>query len=151
MIATAAEANPSCFSPGPRRKWQDVVAEYMALALAVDNKWGNTKFLLGQMMPGKSPLYNPMKQAKSYTDLVKLLDLPELAERAKATDPRLGLGGVVADKPAEKLTKAERKALNRAQQEQGKKRSAQEAELESETREAPAARDAIPMQAGVAV
>ena len=56
MIATAAETNSSVFRPeseGGMASWEVVVREYVETALRVENKWGNTKYLLGQMIPGK--------------------------------------------------------------------------------------------------
>jgi len=111
MIATAAEQNPSCFrteADGGKASWEEVVGEYVKTALEVENRWGNTKYLLGQMMPGKSPKYKQMTQSKSYVELVKILELEEeLGAMAKEVDERLGIG-------APKMSKAERKAKNKA-------------------------------------
>ncbi|GAM84855.1 hypothetical protein ANO11243_028570 [Dothideomycetidae sp. 11243] len=158
MIATAAETNSSCFrsaADGGKDKWETVVAGYVSLALDVENRWGNTKYLLGQMIPGKSPLYNRMKQAKSYTQLVEVLGLDAaIADKARAVDRRLGLDEAAADAG---LTKAQRKARNRAQQEQKKedlgtkKRSAQEAELDSDQRAPPIPFDQTLQQASGSV
>jgi tRNA-dihydrouridine synthase 2 len=102
MIATEAEKNPSCFRPeaegGPhewRSQWKTVVEEYMRLALQVANRWGNTKYLLGQMIPGRDSCYIPMNKSKCYTDVIKALgleDVDDLLEQAKAVDGRLNLG-----------------------------------------------------------
>ncbi|KAL2358095.1 hypothetical protein BJ546DRAFT_963081 [Cryomyces antarcticus] len=106
MIATAAERNPSCFrskEEGGLANWEEVVREYMKVTLEVENRWGNTKFLLGQIMPGKDPKYVKMNQSKSYEEVVQILGLEEeLAEVAREVDNRLDI------KPKE--TKAERKA-----------------------------------------
>ncbi|KAF2874930.1 hypothetical protein BDV95DRAFT_603712 [Massariosphaeria phaeospora] len=101
MIATEAEKNPSCFRPdaegGPhewKSSWKEVVTEYMRLALQVENRWGNTKFLLGQMIPGKDECYIPMNRSKCYQDVIKALglqDVDDLLEKAKAVDERLGI------------------------------------------------------------
>ncbi|KAF2224323.1 hypothetical protein BDZ85DRAFT_260773 [Elsinoe ampelina] len=127
MIATAAEANPSCFrsaADGGIEKWETVVAEYMSYCLDVENRWGNTKYLLGQMMPGKSPKYNLMKQSKSYTKVIEHLGLTErLGEKAKEVDKRLGMGEAVAGE--QKMSKAERRAKNREQQELAERRRAE--------------------------
>ncbi|KAF2155762.1 FMN-linked oxidoreductase [Myriangium duriaei CBS 260.36] len=150
MIATAAETNSSCFravADGGKDTWQTVVAQYVRLALDVDNRWGNTKYLLGQIIPGKSPLYNGMKQAKSYRQIVALLELhEELGKKAAEVDERLGLDQPKADAG---LSKAERKAKNKAEfdaaqkrrkEDKGAKRSASEAGLENvgDDRPAPA-------------
>ncbi|KAF4548279.1 Dihydrouridine synthase-like protein 1 [Elsinoe fawcettii] len=127
MIATAAESNPSCFradADGGLEKWETVVAEYMSYALDVENRWGNTKYLLGQMMPGKSPKYNLMKGSKSYAHMVDILGLNEtLGEKAKDVDRRLGMGEAVEGE--KKLSKAERRAKNRVEQEAAEKRRAE--------------------------
>lgn len=114
MIATAAETNPSVFrtaSEGGKLPWEEVVKEYVKTAMEVDNRWGNTKFLLGQMIPGKQPAYKAMTVTKCYADLVKALDYQdEFGEMAKEVDRRLEIGEF--DKP--KMSKAERKAANKA-------------------------------------
>jgi tRNA-dihydrouridine synthase 2 len=102
MIATEAEKNPSCFRPeaegGPhewRSQWKTVVLEYMRFALQVENRWGNTKYLLGQMIPGRDSCYVAMNKSKCYTDVIKALgleDVDDLLEQARAVDGRLNLG-----------------------------------------------------------
>ena len=92
MIATAAERNPSCFrtsEQGGLLHWSEVVREYMTAALAVDNRWGNTKFLLSQLMPGKDPRYMKVAQSASYVGVVEALGFDDLAERAAELDRRL--------------------------------------------------------------
>lgn len=101
MIATEAEKNPSCFRPdaqgGPhewRSQWKTVVTEYLRLALMVENRWGNTKYLLGQMIPGKEKAYVAMNQSKCYRDVVTALGLEQvdgLMEKATAVDNHLGI------------------------------------------------------------
>lgn len=113
MIATAAEANPSVFRPaeeGGMAPWDVVVKEYIKTAMEVDNRWGNTKYLLGQMIPGKASAYQAMTHTKSYTELVKALKYDEeFVEMAKLIDETLEIGQF--EKP--KMTKAERKAANK--------------------------------------
>ncbi|PSN62970.1 FMN-linked oxidoreductase [Corynespora cassiicola Philippines] len=101
MIATEAEKNPSCFRPeaegGPhewRSQWKTVVTEYMRFALQVQNRWGNTKYLLGQMIPGKEKCYAEMNRSRCYKDVLGALGLQDdatLMEQAVATDERLGI------------------------------------------------------------
>lgn len=144
MIATAAETNPSVFRPeseGGKAPWEEVAKEYLKLALEVENRWGNTKFLLAQIIPGKQPAGKAVQTARSYGDLVKALGYEaddDIRELAKDVDRRLEIGE--AEKP--KMTKAERKAANKAAQTNGtsdrargqsaasKKRTAEAAELE---------------------
>ena len=101
MIATEAEKNPSCFRPdaegGPhewRSQWKTVVTEYMRFALQVENRWGNTKYLLGQMIPGKEKAYALMNKSKCYSDVIKALGLDGvdgLLEQANSVDQHLGI------------------------------------------------------------
>lgn len=94
MIATAAESNPSAFRPredGGLLPWREVVEEYMRTALAVDNKWGNTKFTLSQLIPGKVEAFRRVAGCKRYIDACKLLGFEELHDRAQEVDERLGI------------------------------------------------------------
>ena len=114
MIATAAETNPSVFRPaseGGKASWEEVVKEYVKAALEVENRWGNTKYLLGQMIPGKQAMYKKMMTTKSYSDLVKVLEYGEdFPAMAKEVDRTLEIGEF--ERP--KMTKAEKKAANKA-------------------------------------
>ena len=94
MIATAAEANSSVFrslADGGAAPWTEVVHEYMKYALEVDNKWGNTKFLLAQLMPGKSDIAKKLPQAKNHSQVCEILELGDLLELAREVDSRLGI------------------------------------------------------------
>ena len=94
MIATAAEKNPSVFRPkkqGGKLPWFDVSREYLRTALSVENRWGNTKFLLAQHMHGKDPRYQAMNQGKGYEDCVTALGMDELREQAVNVDDILGI------------------------------------------------------------
>ena len=94
MIATAAEANSSCFrtkAEGGLLPWREVVYEYLKFALGVDNKWGNTKFLLSQLMPGKLQIYKDLSSCKGYQKVCEVLEFEDLDEQAKEVDGRLGI------------------------------------------------------------
>lgn len=94
MIATAAEGNPSVFqaaSEGGLASWQEVVEGYMEEALAVENRWGNTKFLLAQLIPGKQQGVRGLSQAKNYEDVCIRLDLQHLIPKARALDELLDI------------------------------------------------------------
>ena len=115
MIATAAEANSSCFrteAEGGLLPWKEVVLEYVKTALEVENKWGNTKFLLGQLMPGKSELYRPVTSSKGYAEMCQILGLEDLLEQAREVDEHLGLG--VDHKGAVKKAKTKNKSAQAA-------------------------------------
>ena len=107
MIATAAEANSSCFrtqEEGGLLPWNEVVKEYMATALEVENKWGNTKFLLSQLMPGKAEVYRRVMSSMSYRQVCEALGFHDLIDLAKDVDLRIGLN-------EQKETKAMKKAM----------------------------------------
>ncbi|KAL8728615.1 MAG: hypothetical protein Q9166_005268 [cf. Caloplaca sp. 2 TL-2023] len=94
MIATAAEANPSSFrtsQEGGLLPWREVAEEYMKIALDVDNKWGNTKFTLGQLIPGKSEVYRKVTGSKNYVEVCEALSLDDLFNQAREVDDRSGL------------------------------------------------------------
>ncbi|KAL8714914.1 MAG: hypothetical protein Q9220_001427 [cf. Caloplaca sp. 1 TL-2023] len=94
MIATAAEANPSSFrtiQEGGLLPWKTVVEEYMRIALEMGNKWGNTKFTLGQLMPGKVNVSKEVMGCKTYTEVCQVLGLEEFLDLAREVDERLEL------------------------------------------------------------
>ncbi|KAL8842411.1 MAG: hypothetical protein Q9170_000539 [Blastenia crenularia] len=94
MIATAAEANPSSFrtnEEGGLLPWKEVVQEYMKIALDVNNKWGNTKFTLSQLMPGKPDVSKRVANSKGYLEACKALEHQDLLEQAREVDERLGI------------------------------------------------------------
>lgn len=114
MIATAAEKNPSCFrseADGGVAPWQEVVESYVKTALDVDNRFGNTKFLLAQMVPGKSQHYQPISQCKSYVKTCETLGLDKYVEQAKEVDSRCGLDQPPMGKAAKKKAKNSASAL----------------------------------------
>lgn len=111
MIATAAEANSSVFrsaEEGGLAPWRDVVKEYILLAMSVENRYRNTKFLLSQLMPGKNPAYQSVQMSRSYAEVLSLLEISDadILEKAKAADHILGL-----DVPH--ITKADVKRQNK--------------------------------------
>ena len=104
MIATAAEQNSSVFRPvseGGVAPWQEVVEGYMNEAIAVENRWGNTKFLLSQLMPGKQQGKIGLGQAKNYEDVCQRLGLQQFLDQARELDARLDI--------SQRQTKAEQK------------------------------------------
>ncbi|KAK0765950.1 hypothetical protein N5P37_001891, partial [Trichoderma harzianum] len=103
MIATSAEKNPSCFrteAEGSLAPWEEVVKEYVKTCMDVENRFGNTKYLLAQMVPGKAGLHQPLTQSKSYSDVCRMLGHEEFMEQAREADVRRGL-----DKPPVKQSK----------------------------------------------
>ncbi|RBA09294.1 tRNA-dihydrouridine synthase 2 [Fusarium proliferatum] len=115
MIAVAAEKNPSCFrsvADGGMAPWEEVVDHYVKTAIDVDNRFGNTKFLLSNMVPGKSKSYQPMNQSKNYKSICKALSLEKHLESARIIDSKRGLDQPLQGKAAEKAAKRAAKRAN---------------------------------------
>lgn len=92
MLATAAEGNPSVFRPEGRLPWRDVAEAYVRIAIRTENKWGNTKFTLAQIVPGKTDEGRRMAHVKNYVQVVETLGMEEeLGERAREVDAEIGL------------------------------------------------------------
>jgi tRNA-dihydrouridine synthase 2 len=97
MIATAAEKNSSVFrseSDGGKAHWKEVVRAYVECAMSVDNRWGNTKFLLAQLIPGKEEKNIGLQACRTHVQMVKALGYPELEELAAKIDVVLGMQGM---------------------------------------------------------
>jgi tRNA-dihydrouridine synthase 2 len=95
MIATAAETNSSCFrsvTDGGMAPWKEVASVYLKMAMEVENRWGNTKYLLGHIVPGRDPVYRQVTGSKSYSNICDILELPDLKDMATAIDEKLELG-----------------------------------------------------------
>ncbi|KAF8257125.1 hypothetical protein EI94DRAFT_1760534 [Lactarius quietus] len=77
MIATAAEANPTVFSPHPLTNLEDTfILPYLRLCKYLDNHWASTKFCISQFKGRKSAnkaLRSAVIKAKSYADLDALV------------------------------------------------------------------------------
>ena len=82
MIARAAETNPSCFAITREneqlRPWLEIAREYVTTAMKVDNHFANTKYVLGQIMDGKSALFRKITGAKTYKDICTALEVEHL-------------------------------------------------------------------------
>ena len=121
MIATAAEANSSVFrtqEEGGMLPYKEVVQEYMKICLQVNNRWGNTKFLLSQLMPGKDKRYPDIQRSKNYSQGCKLLEMEEYYEQAQQVDEHMGI--------TEPTPNALKKAENKAKRKQQKTNSIQD-------------------------
>ena len=94
MIATAAETNSSCFrseADGGLAPWNEVVEQYLKIAMEVENRFGNTKYLLNHLIPGKQPVYREVTTSRSYHQVCQMLKLEHLELQAKETDEKLGI------------------------------------------------------------
>ncbi|KAI0172051.1 dihydrouridine synthase [Hypoxylon sp. FL1284] len=162
MIATCAERNASCFLPGapPPRPWPEVAEQYLRCALDVDNKFGNSKYLLCQIVPGKSAEYRRLQPCRSYVRVCDALGLDDLADRAREVDAVLGLdsdrGVTAAAQRKAKETNSSALAaggqmaetrVNRAQVKKGLAERGAGAQEETETEVQPAA----PPAEGIAI
>ena len=95
MIATAAETNSSCFrskAEGGLAPWREVVELYIKTAMEIENRWGNTKYLLGHLVPGKDPIYRSITASKGYSNVCEVLGLPHLMDLAKEADEKVHIG-----------------------------------------------------------
>ena len=94
MIATAAEANPSCFqteAAGGLLNWYDVVHEYLRFAIQSENRYANTKYLLMLMITGKNAQYQQAKNSRCYYDACYMLEYHDLLPAACEVDDILGV------------------------------------------------------------
>ena len=116
MIATAAESNSSAFrtlARGGLAPWREVVKEYLKYAMSVENKWGNTKFLLGQLIPGREACYRAVSMSKSHVECVKILglDSAEMTREAEEADKVLGLNEPMPSKQERKQMRKQMKRV----------------------------------------
>jgi len=150
MIATAAEKNSSVFRPqaeGGKAHWKEVVRHYVESAMSVDNRWGNTKFLLAQLIPGKEDKHIGLAGCKSHEQMVTALGHTELLDLAKETDERLFINcpelGKVPKRAAAKehvRTQSKKAKMEEARpKEQGNRVKLEEVCAEAESTIAPAA------------
>lgn len=94
MIATAAESNSSCFrrkEDGGLAGHKEVIEKYIKIAMDVENRWGNTKFLLGHLTPGKLPVHRQVMGCKKYSDMCRIWGFDHLLGQAQELDTKLGL------------------------------------------------------------
>ena len=122
MIATAAEKNPSCFrtkGQGGLLDWREVVDEYIRTALEVQNKWGNTKYLLGQMIPGRQSVHRLVAQSKSYAEMVKVLEMEALTDTAREVDNCLQIRPRESKADRKKRANEGPKAMGQAKRKKG--------------------------------
>ncbi|KAH6685383.1 putative tRNA dihydrouridine synthase [Plectosphaerella plurivora] len=112
MIATSAEKNFSCFraeADGGVAPWREVAEQYIKYCLDVHNKFGNTKYLLCQIVPGKKPEYKQIIPCKNYAHLCEVFELKDDMERAQELDRQVEAGRESAK--AGKKAKANNSAL----------------------------------------
>ena len=117
MIATAAEKNPLVFQRGShtgRDNWREVVREYIQTAMRMENRWGNTKFTLAQLIPGKADKTIQISKCKCHTDTVLALGFSDLLDQAKQLDAMRGLEPNSMEKSAKRPMANEDEAHKKA-------------------------------------
>ncbi|MBE3047978.1 tRNA-dihydrouridine synthase family protein [Candidatus Bathyarchaeota archaeon] len=136
MVATAAEKNPSCFradADGGVAPWSEVVEYYVKSAIEVENKFGNTKFLLANMVPGRK-METPLNQCQSYAQVCEQLGFEGLLEQARAVDEIAGLGTGV---PSRRRNKKDNKAALAAGGQMARARKLEKGEKKVKKADAP--------------
>jgi tRNA-dihydrouridine synthase 2 len=94
MIAVSAESNSSCFrseADGGLAPWRDVVYQYLKFCIESENRYGNTKYLLNMLIPGKVKEFKEAKQSKTYADVCRRLKFDDLVPSAIQLDEILDL------------------------------------------------------------
>ncbi|KAL2811897.1 hypothetical protein BJX63DRAFT_265699 [Aspergillus granulosus] len=94
MIATAAESNSSCFrseAEGGLLPWRDVAHAYLKFCIESENRFGNTKFLLNIIVPGKNKDTREAHHARCYYDYCHILKFDDLMEDAVKLDDLLNI------------------------------------------------------------
>ncbi|KAL2865789.1 tRNA-dihydrouridine(20) synthase (NAD(+)) [Aspergillus lucknowensis] len=94
MIATAAESNSSCFrteTEGGLLPWRDVVYDYVKFCIESENRFGNTKYLMNILVPGKNKEFKEAKNARCYYDFCHILQFEDLKPGAEKVDEILNL------------------------------------------------------------
>lgn len=105
MIATCAEKNSSCFratADGGVAPFKEVAEQYLRYCMEVENKFGNTKYLLCHIIPGKQPEYRLISACKSYTKTCEMLGFEHLLEQARDIDSKLEIDPAGPKKPGKK-------------------------------------------------
>lgn len=108
MIATAAETNPSCFrteEQGGVAPWKEVTKLYLETCMESENRWGNTKYLLGHLVPGKDAMHKTVMSLQCYTQAVEAFGFTDLLEKAKDCDRSTGMDKFVEAKEIKKQGK----------------------------------------------
>jgi tRNA-dihydrouridine synthase 2 len=61
--------------------------------MEVENRWGNTKYLLTHLIPGKQPVYQRITGSKSYYQACQILGFEHLESQANEVDEKIGIIG----------------------------------------------------------
>lgn len=95
MIAEAAEANPTVFQDNNNNNtsldWWKVMDKYINLAILWENNFGNTKYMLSRIIPGKSPVFQYVTRCKNYDQLKHVQNLINSKDGSMLEDPTIFL------------------------------------------------------------
>lgn len=72
MIAESAETNPSVFSEQNPLPWNQVIQNFIKIAIEFDNHISNTKYIILNQIPGKSKYYKKFCQLKTHDEFLQL-------------------------------------------------------------------------------
>jgi tRNA-dihydrouridine synthase len=108
MIATAAEANPSCFRQEGLLPWKEVVDEYFRTAIEVGHYFSNTKFSVAHLVPGKAPIYQELAKTKTFEAMAGVLGVEYVStEEDRMREPQQKVKGPKPNPPGSaKVTKS---------------------------------------------
>lgn len=108
MIATAAEANPSCFRSEGLLPWKDVVDEYFRTAIEVGHYFSNTKFSVAHLVPGKASIYQELAKTKTFEAMAGVLGVEYVStEEDRMREPQQKVKGPKPNPPGSaKVTKS---------------------------------------------
>ncbi|KAF2436536.1 FMN-linked oxidoreductase [Tothia fuscella] len=138
MIATSAEKNSSVFrakADGGPAPWREVVRHYIEYAMAVDNRWGNTKFLLAQLIPGKQQAPFRLDQCKTHVDLVNALGFEDLLSKARELDEITGMNIKPDVKSGRALKRAAAREANKSEAKKSKVQEVVNGQVDQEKEE----------------
>ncbi|KAL4926972.1 tRNA-dihydrouridine(20) synthase (NAD(+)) [Aspergillus undulatus] len=94
MIATAAEANSSCFrseADGGLLHWREVAHAYLKFCIEAENRFANTKYLMNILIPGKEKTFREAQRGKCNADYCRILGFDDLLPAALEADDVLGI------------------------------------------------------------
>jgi len=100
---------------GGKLPWRTVIEDYTPIALDVENRWANTKFLLSQFIPGRDVCYLLAARSKSFEQLVTAIGMERLTQQARELDESCGFG------PSEEADGRKRQAKEPSQESSYKK------------------------------
>ncbi|SMN21574.1 similar to Saccharomyces cerevisiae YNR015W SMM1 Dihydrouridine synthase, member of a family of dihydrouridine synthases including Dus1p, Smm1p, Dus3p, and Dus4p [Maudiozyma saulgeensis] len=108
MIADNAESNPSVFNDSPL-SWPLVVNEYYQIAIKMENHFGNTKYMLSRIIPGKQKMYQYVTRCKNYDELnYLLLQMDNITGECKSNDPLKNIESMRLDQKQQQQTDKKR-------------------------------------------